>query len=587
MAWTSGALSTSNQYIKYTITIAQNSQSITNNTSNVTVSVRFYRTNTGYTTYGSGTVYCKINGTTYSASVDSSDKITNSGIILFSKTLNISHNSDGTKTLATSAWIDHSQVTSSEQSYSHALTTIPRKSTLTVANGTLDTEQTLTVTTKSSSFKHTITYSCGSASGTICSKSASTSIKFTPPLSLASQNTTGGSVSIKYIITTYNGSTSIGSNSYTKTCTIPTNDETRPDCSITVTDATGYADKYGTFVQNQSKFKIEVTASGKFGATIASYAVTANNTTYSTASVTTGVIKAAGSQGVAVVVKDSRGKSKSAGVSVAPLRYSYPVVSKLNVKRCDADGTENDKGEYIQVTFGATVTSLNDKNSATYTLQFKKSADTEYTSEVLTDYSNVYSVTDATYIFAADSGSSYDVQMVVSDDFKSVTEETSASTGFSMMHFSAGGTGMGIGKIAEEENLLDVGVPLKLREGIVSNLLWSGEWWMQATQTAELSEPIDKQPNGIVLVFSRYSDSTARNYNWNCFFIPKMQIAMCDGLGHQFLMSTDGTFSAMASKYLYISNESIKGRDQNKLSGTNNGITYDNSAFVLRYVIGV
>ena len=73
---TSAALSTSNEYVKYTITVTQNSQSIENNTSNVTVSVRFYRTNTGYTTYGTGTVYCKINGTTYSASVTPDDKIT-------------------------------------------------------------------------------------------------------------------------------------------------------------------------------------------------------------------------------------------------------------------------------------------------------------------------------------------------------------------------------------------------------------------------------------------------------------------------------------------------------------------------------
>ena len=92
---TSSAMSTDNVYVKYTITVTQNSQSVTNNTSNVTVSVRFYRTNTGYTTWGTGTVYCKINGTQYSAAVTPSDKITNSGIVLFSKTLNIPHNADG------------------------------------------------------------------------------------------------------------------------------------------------------------------------------------------------------------------------------------------------------------------------------------------------------------------------------------------------------------------------------------------------------------------------------------------------------------------------------------------------------------
>jgi len=127
----SKALSTSNQYVKYTIEIVQNSQSIQDNSSNVTVKVRFYRTNTGYTTYGTGKIYCKINGTQYSANVTSSQKITNSGIELFTKTLTIDHDADGTKDLVCSAWIDISVLTSSEQSYTQELTTIPRYATIT------------------------------------------------------------------------------------------------------------------------------------------------------------------------------------------------------------------------------------------------------------------------------------------------------------------------------------------------------------------------------------------------------------------------------------------------------------------------
>jgi hypothetical protein len=115
---TSAAMSTSNSYVKYQITINQNSQNVPGNYSNVTVYVNFYRTNSGYSTYGTGTCYCKINSTTYSASVTTSQKITNSGITLFSKTLNIDHNSGGSKTLTRSAWISMDVLSSSEQSYS-------------------------------------------------------------------------------------------------------------------------------------------------------------------------------------------------------------------------------------------------------------------------------------------------------------------------------------------------------------------------------------------------------------------------------------------------------------------------------------
>ena len=143
---TSNAMNTSNQYVKYTISINQNSRDINNNKSNVTVSVRFYRTNTGYTTYGSGTVYCKIDGTQYSASVGPTQKITNSGIVLFTKTLDISHNGDGKKTLTCSAWINHNApLTSSEQSYSQELTAIPRQANLTAAPNFND-EQNPTIT---------------------------------------------------------------------------------------------------------------------------------------------------------------------------------------------------------------------------------------------------------------------------------------------------------------------------------------------------------------------------------------------------------------------------------------------------------
>ena len=53
-------------------------------------------------------------------------------------------------------------------------------------------------------------------------------------------------------------------------------------------------------------------------------------------------------------------------------------------------------------------------------------------------------------------------------------------------------------------------------------------------------------------------------------------------------MTTDGTFSVMASKYLYINDTSIVGNDNNDKTGTGtSGIVYTNNGFVLRYVIGV
>ena len=91
---------TSNQYIKYQILVTENSTSVANNTSSVTVKVIAWRTNQGYSTYGSGTCYCNINGTSYSQGINSSQYIEyNSDTVLFSQTVTIPHNADGTKSI--------------------------------------------------------------------------------------------------------------------------------------------------------------------------------------------------------------------------------------------------------------------------------------------------------------------------------------------------------------------------------------------------------------------------------------------------------------------------------------------------------
>ena len=121
-----------------------------------------------------------------------------------------------------------------------------------------------------------------------------------------------------------------------------------------------------------------------------------------------------------------------------------------------------------------------------------------------------------------------------------------------------------------------------------NKILWSGAWYMSSGHTATLSEAVTDQANGIVLVFSRYSSSTAQNYHFQTFFIPKSQVSNHPGTGHCFMLTSDGTFSLMASKYLYINDTSIAGHANNSTTGSGtSGITYTNNGYVLRYVVGV
>lgn len=121
----SGNFTTDNDRILYNITVTESNVNTSNNTSDVTVEVKFWRTNTGYETYGTGTCYCIIDGVTYTAAVSPSQKITNSGIVLFRKTVTINHNSDGSKTLNVKARININNILSSDyQGFNVTLTKI-------------------------------------------------------------------------------------------------------------------------------------------------------------------------------------------------------------------------------------------------------------------------------------------------------------------------------------------------------------------------------------------------------------------------------------------------------------------------------
>lgn len=125
-------------------------------------------------------------------------------------------------------------------------------------------------------------------------------------------------------------------------------------------------------------------------------------------------------------------------------------------------------------------------------------------------------------------------------------------------------------------------------------VLWSGSAVMNENQTIsttgasgyKLSESISSQGHGIILAFSAYSSNAAQNYNWLYFFVPKTHVANHSAAGINFVLSSEG-FGTVGSKYLYISDTQIKGHAKNDDTGTANGITYKNSYWVLREVIGV
>lgn len=468
MATITGSTAHANWDFKLEVT--EGTPSVAGNTSPLTV--KAYIGRNGVASYMHGakiSITVKVTGCsnqtiTYNNS-DRVDVAVGQWVLLGSTTFSaVPHDSNGSKTVTVSAsFTNNISPKSGSASGSVKLTDIPRKSSLTASNGTLGTAQTLGISRADSSFTHTITYTCGSASGTIATKTTGTSISWTPPLSLASQNTTGTTVSITLTVTTYSGSTSLGSNTKTITCSMPAS--VKPSCSITLEDTTGWDDTYGAPVQGLSKIKITVTPTQSYSSPIASYAVSADGKQYTAASVTTEVLKNAGSSKVTATVKDKRGRSGTAEQTMNVLAYSPPNVSKLSVHRCDEDGTENDQGEYIRIIFSAAVTALNNKNTATYTLRYKKSTATSFTTTVFTAIANRYEVTEAKHIIAADSNSSYDIEVEAKDSHGTGTRSTSASTAFTLINWHPDGTGLAFGKVAEKSGALEIALRMYDRFG--------------------------------------------------------------------------------------------------------------------------
>lgn len=461
-------------------------QSVANNTSTVTVTTYWKTTKTGNTfdTVGTRSASITIAGST--------DTITkrfdlnpwpSNPYPIQTYTVTVPHNADGSKTInilarangGASTWGPSASSSSSDDctlSASVVLDTIARASQpscVTWPNHTQNVGEfgdTISIhmnRAPSSNFTHTVRYAYGSLSGTI-DTGVTNGTTWEIPKSFMDliPNSTSGSGTI--YVDTYNGSTLIGTKSCGFTATVPAS--VKPTCSVSVTDGTTIKNTYGSFVKGHSKFAVTVTGTPAYSSPIKSHSSTANGATYTTATFTTGVLKSSGTLTITSRVKDGRGRLSDADTAeISVLDYSNPTIKTLTVKRCDSDGTENDEGDYIIVSFSATVTPLNNKNSATYTLKYKSADATSYTSVDVSSLTGNYAPTYTSSPIAASGDATYDVVVTAADNFESNIRTVNVPTAFALMNWGPDGRSMAIGKVATQTNLLDIALPMRTEQG--------------------------------------------------------------------------------------------------------------------------
>lgn len=312
---------------------------------------------------------------------------------LGTKSITVDHDSKGEASVTLSAeWHSgfSSQWTPASLSVSGKVTlpTIPRASSLAVPALTLGSSATLAVTKADSSYTHRITYAWGTHSGVVSAETGAMSITWTPPLELANDIPNAATGVGTLTITTYSGDTALGSQSYSFTASVPAS--AAPAASVVLSDAAGYADTYGAYVQAKSRLKAVTAASGQYGATIKGCVLAVSGLSASGLTATSGVLPESGTVGYTITVTDSRGLATVLRGTITVLPYAAPGIRSISVARCDADGADNPAGAYALVSFVGSVSALDDQNTAAYAIRYRPQGADTWSSQAVPAASGQY-----------------------------------------------------------------------------------------------------------------------------------------------------------------------------------------------------
>lgn len=278
-----------------------------------------------------------------------------------SAAMKIAHNPDGSKSFTVSGfsgWIYNSGNTyASSQTFT--LPTIPRASSVSCSTADIGSNATISISRASSSFTHTLTYSFGSLTGTIATKTSSTSVSWTIPTTFYAKIPNAKSGTGTITCDTYNGSTKIGSKTCSFTATVsesaskPTLSPTVVDNNSTTTALTGDSSKFIKYYSNAS---VSTGASARNSATLKSQKITCGAKSISSAS---GTINKVESGSFTFSATDSRGYTTTQTVNKTLIEY-IKLTCSLNAGAPTTDGVATLKisGNYWNGTFGALANTL-------------------------------------------------------------------------------------------------------------------------------------------------------------------------------------------------------------------------------------
>ena len=427
------------------------------------------------------TVY---SGGTYSDITDYREETFASG------TMEIDHESDGSKTFTVSAfsgWLyGNGDYNAPAQSFE--LPTIPRATVPSMGAATIGEEVTISLPRASGTFNHTLTYSFGSASGTIGS-ALGTSAVWRLPESLAAQipHDPGGTGTLTCV--TYSGSTLIGSKTIAFTASVPGSMKpalTPGWATVTYDNSGTKASAIRAWVQGYSKARAEFDDSRitcKQGASVRGYSITYLGKTVSESPYRTETIGGTAAT-VRCTVTDSRGLSAYEDFEIAIHPYAPPALTGARLYRADGDGAASDSGTHIAGRATANYSSIGGENAATIRGYWKAVGGSYGSGEALS--SGVTGIISGSAVISADR--SYVAKLVITDSLGNTAEfEDSIPTERVAFHLKEGGNGAAFGKAAETEYVLELAEDWELKGGKKA-----GAGILQTTAATDLGAAAEK-----------------------------------------------------------------------------------------------
>lgn len=279
-------------------------------------------------------------------------------------------------------------------------------------------------------------------------------------------------IQIGAVIETYQDSgyaTKLGESSeYIRNMVLPAS--IKPSISaVSLSDATSAYTDIGAYVQNVSKLRYTITASGIYNSTITNYTITASGTTYANSSSNTGTTNAitqSGNLTITITAKDSRNRTASTTRTISVLAYTKPQITKFVVSR-----NSSNPAQIISQMVGS-ITSLNNKNTHTFTLAYATHGSTSFTT-IQTWNALTLNTTNTKAL--TESGE-YDFRLTATDRYGSVSRTIVVTQAVKLMNFHPTEMGICFGGFSER-----AGFESKMKAYFKDDVfLWNGSSYVSA-----------------------------------------------------------------------------------------------------------